>query len=192
LRAVFYYLDNMLSVMLLFFVLFGIYRRLWLRKHSRPVRFFREALLGVFAAFLIALAGQTILPSHGWAREPVWTGVSERIANGLSINLIPFHTIGAYLSRGNFFLSLINLGGNVVVFLPIGLMPPLLWKKWQRIWKAAGAGFLTSLSIETIQLFIGRSVDIDDVLLNTLGALLGYLLYRVLLRLFPAIKKLSI
>ena len=159
------------------FTLLGLFRYLWLRIRKKPVFLAREILLAAFAAFLLALASQTILPSHTWEiSHPAWETAYTRISLGLSVNLIPFRTIQSYLNRGNSSLSLINLGGNIILFIPIGFVPPLLWKRWKRGWKTVGIGFLSSMGIEIIQLFIGRSVDIDDILLNTLGVFLGVLI----------------
>ena len=65
---------------------------------------------------------------------------------------------------------------NAVMFLPFGFLLPVLWKSC-RSWKATAlAGFATSALIEDMQLYCFRATDVDDLLMNTLGALLGYLL----------------
>lgn len=82
--------------------------------------------------------------------------------------------------RGNPSYGVINLLGNIFIFCPIGLLPSLLWRGagWKRA-AAYGLGF--SLFIEVTQLFLpGRWTDVDDLWMNTLGALLGYGLYRLI------------
>jgi len=80
-----------------------------------------------------------------------------------------------------------NIGGNIVGFIPLGLLLPLLFFRSGKGLKSIAATFLISLSFETIQLYTGRGVfDVDDLLLNTLGGLTGYLLYLLLLRPFIA------
>ena len=69
--------------------------------------------------------------------------------------------------------------GNVGMFLPIGFFTALLWRRGN-LWHSTLVGFLASLSIETIQLFIDRGTDLDDLILNTVGAAVGYLLYWLL------------
>ena len=69
--------------------------------------------------------------------------------------------------------------GNVGMFLPIGFFTALLWRRGN-LWRSTLVGFLASLSIETIQLFIDRGTDLDDLILNTVGAAVGYLLYWLL------------
>lgn len=100
-----------------------------------------------------------------------------------SYNLIPFRTILEY-SSPNVSRSIvaINLLGNIAVFVPYGLYLQTL-RKTKRI----GTGFLTvlgtSILIELIQFAFGLGVcDIDDVILNGIGGLLGILLYQALLK----------
>ena len=73
---------------------------------------------------------------------------------------------------------------NVVIFLPVGFFPALLGRR-PRWWKALATGLIASGTIETIQYFIGRSADVDDVLLNTAGALLGFWLFWLARALCP-------
>ena len=68
--------------------------------------------------------------------------------------------------------------GNIGMFVPLGFFPALLWRGWSW-WKAVLLGFSCSCTIEFIQFFIGRSTDIDDVILNTTGALIGFVLYAL-------------
>lgn len=74
---------------------------------------------------------------------------------------------------------------NVVLFLPLGFLLPLLWPEWNRPIPVLLYGAAFSLLIEASQLLNIRNTDVDDVLLNTLGAVLGLLLYR----LFTALSK---
>ena len=80
--------------------------------------------------------------------------------------------------------SVYNLLGNVVMFLPFGFFPALLWRKYTW-WKALLTGFAVTACIECCQLCVGRAFDVDDLLLNTLGAMLGYGLCRLLKKLVP-------
>ncbi|WP_102273441.1 VanZ family protein [Cytobacillus massiliigabonensis] len=92
-----------------------------------------------------------------------------------SINFIPILTIDIT----TFLL-------NVIMMLPFGMYLPLLNKKYHSIKKAAYIGFLVSLTFEIIQLLIrvtlgnGRSTDINDLIANTLGAVVGFLLIKKL------------
>ena len=124
---------------------------------------------------------QTILPSNGYL-VPLESVFSERTL--WRTNLVPFRTIAEYfgvLRGGSVTLFLVNFAGNILVFVPLGLLPPLLWRRCRGAWGAALTA-LCSLFVELCQIFTGRSVDVDDLILNTLGGLLGWLLARLLLR----------
>lgn len=103
----------------------------------------------------------------------------------LTTNFVPFDTILRYINYSQYFnfdIIIINLLGNLLIFTPMGFLLPLLSKKCRKAWKVICIGFFSSLAVETIQ-FIFRvgSADIDDLILNTLGAWLGYLAYKSIL-----------
>ena len=69
---------------------------------------------------------------------------------------------------------------NVLLFVPLGFLLPLVFPdKFNRFWKVALCALCTTFSIEAIQYFIGRSADIDDILANTFGGMLGFCLLRL-------------
>lgn len=67
---------------------------------------------------------------------------------------------------------------NVIMFLPLGFLLPCIWKKSRNITSIAITGLGLSLMIEISQIFNWRATDIDDLIANTLGACLGYLIWR--------------
>lgn len=74
--------------------------------------------------------------------------------------------------------ALLNLIGNVAMFIPLGMIWPSVFKKLNTHRKVIAAGFGVSLTIEILQLpFFDRASDIDDLILNTLGFLIGYGIY---------------
>lgn len=76
-----------------------------------------------------------------------------------------------------------NLGGNVLCFMPFGFLLPWMRKNLNHWYLTGLMTFYLSLLIELTQLFLRvGSFDVDDLFLNTLGGLLGYLCYRILLR----------
>lgn len=103
----------------------------------------------------------------------LWRGTSLRTM--LNINLVPFD---AYLNWTAWAL-------NVVLFVPLGLLLPCCWEGFDRIGHAALFGFLFSLAIELSQLLNFRVTDIDDLIANTLGAVIGCLIFLVLRAVFP-------
>lgn len=72
---------------------------------------------------------------------------------------------------------------NVLLFLPLGFFLPLLYEIYNRIGRIASAGFLLSLSVELIQMFGRGATDINDLITNTVGACLGYCVYKLLSKL---------
>ena len=67
---------------------------------------------------------------------------------------------------------------NVLLFMPLGIFLPLLYKRYDRISKVALTGFFISLSVEIAQMFGYGLTDINDLITNTAGACLGYWLYK--------------
>ncbi|MEU6281370.1 VanZ family protein [Streptomyces sp. NPDC047028] len=93
-------------------------------------------------------------------------------------NLRPGDSIRAYLDRPAFQDTAKQLGGNIVLGMPFGLLLPVLVPKARGLVRVGIVAALVMLMVELIQgtVITGRAFDIDDVLLNTTGALLAYLL----------------
>lgn len=105
-------------------------------------------------------------------------------------NLIPFATIGPQLEAG-LESGLRQLVGNLVVLVPLGFGLPVVWQRFRRLVPTLLVGFSVALSIELSQLVISLSVgvpyrafDVDDLILNSAGAVIGWLLWRVSLGLY--------
>lgn len=91
------------------------------------------------------------------------------------INLIPFVHLFDYEVKRE---AILNLAGNTLMFLPVGIVFPIVYKNLDTHKKVIAAGVGFSLAIEILQLpFYDRVSDIDDLLLNSLGFVIGYLLY---------------
>ena len=91
------------------------------------------------------------------------------------INLLPFVYLFDYPKLSE---ALLNFIGNTTMFIPIGIIWPSVFKKLDTSWKVLAAGVGLSLCIEILQLpFYDRVSDIDDLILNSLGYLLGYGIY---------------
>ena len=99
----------------------------------------------------------------------------------LWVNFRPFIYLFDYPTMRE---ALLNLIGNTAMFLPLGIVWPAVFKKLNTHGKVIFAGFGVSLTIEVLQLpFFGRSTDIDDLILNTLGFLIGYGIYLLVRKL---------
>ena len=96
-----------------------------------------------------------------------------------SHNFVPFKEILRYdLGTGLFYK---NIFGNMLLFVPYGIFIAKYVNLKQPIVVTLIA-FITSLSIEVIQFLIGRVFDVDDIILNVVGCLLGYCIYRLFQR----------
>lgn len=173
----------------LLFVLLLRPRRRRIRARGLESGLLRETAAGLFWVFTGGMAAITLAPGPSWLFDWLYFalhGQAEQVfaAYGLfggrviplehRVNLIPF-------AQGD---SLFNMAGNVVMFLPFGFFAALLWRGWNGK-RAALAGLGITCGIEGWQILAGRYFDVDDILLNTLGVLCGYLLWRLLARCAP-------
>ena len=99
----------------------------------------------------------------------------------MSLNLVPFRTIMKYVrllssSRDHLVrLAVINLFGNIIMFIPLGFFLPRVFPKLRKLWKTLLTTALCISIIELVQLFsLVGSCDIDDLILNLIGAAIGY------------------
>jgi len=93
-----------------------------------------------------------------------------------SNNFIPFREIMRYRIDSGLFYR--NVVGNIVLFMPFGYLVSYYLKN-TKYYIALLLTFITSISTEVIQMYIGRSFDIDDILLNLIGGLIGYLIFKI-------------
>jgi len=102
-----------------------------------------------------------------------------------SYNLIPFKTIWEYASRNNHVsFADINILGNIVVFIPYGIYLEVI-KKRKEFTKSLLTVIITSVTIEIVQFLFGLGAcDIDDVLLNCCGGIIGIMGYKLLRKAF--------
>ena len=84
----------------------------------------------------------------------------------------------------------VNILGNILAFAPFGFLLPLLEKKYRNFFYITFLSILFSLSIEVVQLVLKVGIfDVDDILLNTIGGIAGYLFYIISRGLFRGRKK---
>ncbi len=92
-----------------------------------------------------------------------------------NLNLIPLQFL-LEAKSGNT-RSLTQAVANTFMFLPLGFILPVVFPHLRRLSKTSLCACAISFTIELVQYFIGRATDIDDLLLNTLGSVLGYFMY---------------
>ena len=131
----------------------------YLKSHHESTKFYKEfwSLVGIIYMLLL---------------YQLVTRVD--INNGSGINIIPFKEILRYDVHSKMFFY--NVIGNIVLFMPFGYIISAYIKP-KKIWTNLLIAIIVSATIEFVQLNIGRSFDIDDIILNTIGCILGYLVY---------------
>ena len=106
--------------------------------------------------------------------------------SGDNLNLVPFETLRLYwrllqkgASEALLRHAVINLVGNVVMFVPLGWLLPGIWRVFRGVFRTVIFGASLICLVELLQYITGLgSCDVDDLLLNTAGILLGYVIWR--------------
>lgn len=103
----------------------------------------------------------------------VWDiGRYESIIRTKEINFIPFSSEG-----------MITYILNIIMFMPLGFLLPLIWKNMRKLNTVVVTSLVYSFFIEICQLFNRRNTDIDDLLMNVVGAIIGFFIYKILMKL---------
>lgn len=136
----------------------------------------RPVAIALACAHLGAVFGVTLFPL------PI-NGLDPFTAPYSSVQLEPLQTIELLL-RGP--QSLRQLGGNLLLLAPMGVLVPIAWRAARPFWRTVGWGVVVSVGIEVLQFLFGvlagefyRVVDIDDVLLNVAGVVVGRVLFAI-------------
>lgn len=149
--------------------------------HEVGMLFLIVSIFGIFAL--------TLVPYYEWVNSEnyIWGDILLTIKRydwNKNLNLIPFRSFHAYWAGA----IIRNVCGNLAMFMPLGFLSSALFRNgtWKR---ALCIGVGMSLFIEVAQYFIMRASDIDDIILNTTGALCGYWLYRLIGKVWPQVTK---
>ncbi len=121
-----------------------------------------------------------------WRRDVILEGLG-------TANFVPFKTIKMYIRYADRLNSFENLAGNILAFVPFGILYPMLWKRKSGFLDMFANAFVMVLGIEIFQLFSAfGAFDVDDIILNCFGAAAGYVVYVSCRRFFPELhRKLS-
>lgn len=147
------------------------------RKQEHLLQVIIQSSFFVYVFAVLQLTGYFILfkeiSSSGW-----WNKMDHRIDTHDHVNFTPFKTINIYDKYDKQVL------GNFVMLLPLGIYIPLLYRRARKVsgfFTVLLISFLTSVGIELLQLATNyRSTDVDDVILNTVGACTGFVIYQLL------------
>lgn len=175
------FLWGMVGYCLISLPFYIVLRSIYMRKRKKNA--LREMVMLLFFLYCVSIFSQTIIPDFYIEQGRIVLDTATAYARS---NFQPLATIHLYYNQLGGPIAQIafyNLVGNIVLFIPFGFFMPLLWKKlrsWRRMHIVA---FAIPLFIEGTQYFIGRSIDVDDVLLNAMAIIIGFAMYKLLQRL---------
>ncbi|WP_433750428.1 VanZ family protein [Falsibacillus pallidus] len=157
-------------------------------KRKEPIYIERESLSVLFVFCFQLLLAITLFPVSFGMDVKAFSDVKK------SINVIPIYSLikKAFVTQEEnhrnalFILKYIirNSGGSIFLFLPLGILAPILYQKYRSLKRVIITGFFLAICIEVIQLiqilFMGGThrFDVDDIVFNLVGAALGYWLIR--------------
>lgn len=145
-------------MLLIFIVVLSTIRICYILEKGEKFSLYKEFFSLAFVVYILLLFGL----------------VTNTDIQSFGNNFIPFREILRYDIGSNHFYW--NVIGNILIFLPFGFFISLYLNS-QKINKPLIITVITSLTIELVQMFIGRSFDVDDILLNCVGGILGFLLF---------------
>ncbi|MGM0902887.1 MAG: VanZ family protein [Bacillota bacterium] len=130
--------------------------------------------------FLLYIGIASILLFFSSYRQAVRFGKNESFTE---YNLVPFHTIMNYINATGYIntsIVITNLAGNILAFMPLGFFLPLLFKRYLKFRKTILVVIASTLTVECLQyIFRVGSFDVDDLILNTVGGILGFWVFKV-------------
>lgn len=174
------YIINSVPYMLLFVPFYIVTRLIILKKNKTAKNWLREIVLLIFVMYCVGVASQTFIPKIEFGNTKLFL-VNQNVFG--EINLIPGKVlVDSYyevIYNYNYLYFIVNVIGNIILFMPIGFLIPTLWKNvsMKHILIIA---LSSSLCIELLQLPQARGTDIDDLWLNVIGAFIGYWVYFLL------------
>lgn len=183
------YITNIIPYICIILPIYCIFRVNYIkRKLNGKYKVWHEVGLIALVIFLIGIISQTIIPEFEFYNGKI--KIAEFI-NTDRFNLVPFKImyqtfieVFRYKNISYFYISLL---ANILIFIPIGLLLPLLFEKYRNIKNTILFGIIFSLCIETTQIILPRATDIDDIILNAFGTLLGFGIFYIIKKYIPKI-----
>lgn len=155
-------------------VLLGVLFRLRALPRGAARRRYIHRALWVLAAYYLAILSVLLFFGGLFHLDRGWGG---------AVNTVPLHTIRSYLiyyRRTGSLISIYNLLGNVAIFIPLGVLCPVLLPWCRRWWVFLPAAALLPCAVEWLQWYTSTGIaDVDDAILNFIGAALGYIVTRL-------------
>lgn len=151
-----------------------------LKKNKTAKNWLHEIGLLIFVMYCVGVASQTFIPKIEFGNTKLFL-VNQNVFG--EINLIPGKVlVDSYyevIYNYNYLYFIVNVIGNISLFVPIGFLIPTLWKNVS-LKHILIIALSSSLCIELLQLPQARGTDIDDLWLNIIGAFIGHWAYTLL------------
>lgn len=166
---------------ILFTIIWIIFRVRYYLK-NKPINKLREVFINLFFIYFLILINLTIF-KYGY--------LTLDFDIRLYINYIPFvETVKMFTNEfSDIHIALYNVIGNILLFIPLGFCIPLFFNKKNKLSKVILYGFIASLTIEVLQIFTPfNTTDIDDIIFNTFGSILGFIIFNIFYRIFKNTK----
>lgn len=140
----------------------------------------KQLLKGIFFVYILVMLWLLFARHHFYSGIGYWDDVRKNF-NGTFLYSIKQYLRILFLGANPDYYryAFINFFGNIVLFVPAGFLCPLIWKKARNLLRFLPLFMASIVLVEVLQLFTLRgSCDVDDLFLNTLGALLGWIFWR--------------
>ena len=181
--SVFSLFLQVVPITLLVGAAYAIYRYIRMKKHRETICWGKEIMRWLFVCYLTGLVNLILVPTNLWMF--IWANIcigyshSELSFFSGEFNLVPtvFKLITGELTIGRWVLKMLIY--NFIMFVPFGFFLPFVSEKisHRNIWKIA---VIVPIVLEVIQPIVGRSFDVDDLILNFAGIVIGYFIAAII------------
>ena len=138
-------------------------------------------LKAVFAVYVLLMLWLLFGQRFGYTKNGTYLEMLQA-----NINIVPFGTVGLFVksimhSQDPALLrhAVINLAGNIVMFVPLGFLMPAVFPRMRVLKKTMLCAAAVMTVVEIIQLFtLLGSYDVDDLILNLMGAFIGFIIFK--------------
>lgn len=174
---------EVVPITILVAIIYSIYRYIKIKKNNLSYKLSTEIIKLIFVCYITGLINLVLVPNNLWSH--FWFYVETGYSTGDSLgwlsgefNFVPtiYKWLIGELTIGSWVKDM--LIGNIMMFIPMGILLPLVFKKINKknIIKIA---FIIPIIIEVTQPIVGRSFDIDDLIMNFIGIIAGYFIVSI-------------
>lgn len=176
--------GSMINSTVMIFFASIVYIAFLIRNFVRKKTFTDHFIFTVFYFYVVGVIVVTLFPIPFDKRL-----IADRLnySGQLSHNIIPFYSIYQMMSNTPLYVSLRQIGGNILLLFPLGFYISIVKYKYLKFHHSILIGAICATVIEITQMVIStiigynyRTADVDDLILNTIGCMLGYLSFKIL------------